>query len=636
MRDRTTAFEAGEMGGQGALLDALRAAVDRQVSPPPPVRRALVEETDPAVLRKAGRLLAKLRPEDGELRPVRVGIVASCTVGSFQHLLHAALIGAGTLPTLEQADYGAFEMTLATASFTANGDPDVVACLLDETYFLPADWSAIDVDALGKHVEGRLDDLRGLVAAACSRSSATLVLHTIPLPAQVRDMVISWRARASLGQLWHRLNAGILGMAEELRQVAAVDLVGALADAPFLARDDRLHRYADMPYTDGALHLLADQVRRVVQARAGLSRKVLALDLDNTLWGGVLGEVGAHGVQLGGLYPGNCYLDLQRAADQLRRQGVILVLASKNDPQLVEEALTAHPEVLLRPESFSVSAVAWTPKADSLRRAAESLSLSTGSLVFMDDSPFERGHVSDELPDVALVDSSGDPAHLVRALLRTGWFDVVELTETDRQRPELYRSRALRTDFSSGFGSSEDYLHALGIELTAEPVSGFSVARVAQLAARTNQFNLTGVRFDEATTTALSADPGHLVAAFSVSDRFGDEGIVGAAWVQRGERTWRVLNLVLSCRVLGRGVELAIADWLAGQARAAGAAVLEGRFVPSRKNGVAAGFWPSAGFARSDPGADGADGEAFALDLSSASGGIPAWIALRERSGLAT
>jgi len=594
----------------GVLLDNLRAAVADGRAPGVTDRDALSRVKDPLVLRKAGKILAKL--DTADLPPVRVAVLATCTIGPFQQILQACLVGAGALPTIEPGPYGMFELTLATGGF---GDPDFVVCLLEESYFLAADWDAVDVDGFGRHVEKRLADLSGLVG----RSSTNLVLHTVPLPAQVRDSFISWRARAQVARIWARLNEGILALADEHRHVAVLDLVSVLADSPCAARDDRLHRYGDMPYTDGALVALANEVRRFAQAKSGLSRKVLALDLDNTLWGGVLGEVGAQGVQLGGLYPGNCYTQLQRTAQRLRGQGVILVLASKNDAALVEETLTSHPEVVLRPEAFSATAVNWSPKAENLRAAAETLSLSTQSFVFLDDSPFERGHVSAELPEIAVLAADGDPAHLVRTLLAHGWFDVLDLTDTDRQRPVLYRTRALRSDFSTGFGSSEDYLTALGVQLTIELANEFSVARVAQLAARTNQFNLTGIRFDEAATAQRSTDPGHLVASFAVADRFGDEGIVGAVWVDTGADVWRVENLVLSCRVLGRGVELAIADWLARRARQAGATTLEGRFVPSKKNSVAAEFWGKAGFTNTGDGV-------FTLDLGDADDRTPAWI----------
>jgi FkbH-like protein len=243
----------------------------------------------------------------------------------------------------------------------------------------------------------------------------------------------------------------------------------------------------------------------------------------------------------------------------------------------------------------------------------------------MDDSDFERGQVASELPDVAIVAANGDPAHLVHSLLAPGWFDVLDLTDTDRERPALYRTRALRSDFEGGFGSSEEYLHALDIQLRIDPVTEFGVARVAQLAARTNQFNLTGIRFDEARTAAMSSDPQYLVASLSVSDRFGDEGVVGALWVQRDEETWRVLNMVLSCRVLGRGIELAAIDWLAREASDAGAGVLQGSFVPSAKNGSAAGFWERAGFRPA------AENGIFTLDLGNGWDPAPSWIAQPER-----
>ncbi|MDQ1721081.1 MAG: hypothetical protein QOI26_815 [Pseudonocardiales bacterium] len=613
------------MSNSIALLDAVRGAVHERRTPATDVRVSLAQLPDPAIARKVGRILGDLRPQDGGLAPVHLAVLATCTVGPFEPLLRTSLVGAGTLPTISVGDYGSFELSLASGAFAVDGEPDVIACLMEESYFLPGDWSGGDVEAVTAHVQARAQELRALIGSVTQLSSATLVLHTVPLPAEVRETFLSWRARAALSRAWHQLNADLLALSEEHRQVLVVDLVSLLADQPFPARDARLHRYADLPYTDGALHVLARQVARIIQAKMGLSRKVLALDLDNTLWGGVLAEVGAPGVELGGLYPGSCYLNLQRSARRLREQGVILVLASKNDAAIVDDALLNHPQMLLRSEAFSVTAVNWSPKADNLRQAAETLSLSTSSFVFMDDSDFERGQVASELPDVAIVSAGGDPAHFVSSLLAPGWFDVLDLTDTDRDRPALYRTRALRSDFEGGFGSSEDYLHALNIELSVEPVTEFGVARVAQLAARTNQFNLTGIRFDEVRTAAMSADPQHLIASLTVSDRFGDEGVVGAMWVHCGEDAWRVLNMVLSCRVLGRGIELAAVDWLASRACEAGATTLQGGFVPSSKNGSAAGFWERAGFSPA------AEAGVFTLDLRGGWDPAPSWITQPDR-----
>jgi FkbH-like protein len=225
-----------------------------------------------------------------------------------------------------------------------------------------------------------------------------------------------------------------------------------------------------------------------------------------------------------------------------------------------------------------------------------------------------------------VVSAAGDPAHLTGALLRRGWFDVLDLTDTDRDRPELYRARSMRTAHSTEFSTTEDYLQSLAIEVSAQPATAYTVPRAAQLAARTNQFNLTGIRFDAATTGAMAAE-GHLVATFAVADRFGDEGIVGAAWVAAAPQAWHVDNLVLSCRVLGRGIEFAVVEWIARRAAAAGATRLTARFVHTGRNGAADGFLEKAGFTPSD-----GDGR-YAVELTARPDALPTWIRLREDEG---
>ncbi|MEV7735460.1 HAD-IIIC family phosphatase [Streptomyces sp. NPDC088921] len=617
------------------LIPRLREAVADGTPPGPRLRTALLECDEPARLQRAGRVLEKFTPapDRTSAHEIHVLLLATCTPGSYPDLLRAALFGAGAVARVESGPYGSFEMTLGSGEYAVEGGPDLVSCLLDDAYFLPDDWSAQDVHGVGEYIHARLDELRDLVLGATRRGGADVVLHTVPLPAQLRDSVLGWRERAALAEAWHRLNAGLLHLAEESPRVAVADLAGALADSAVRVRDDRLHRFGDLPYTDAALALLADEVRRYAQATLGLSRKVLALDLDNTLWGGVLGEVGPHGIELGGLYPGNCYQELQRTALRLREQGVVLVAVSKNDAEPVDEVLAEHPEMLLRRDAFSAAAVNWSSKAANLREIAETLALSTDSFVFVDDSPFECGLVADELPGTTVVPAAGDPAHLVRSLLSRGLFDVAELTGTDRARPDLYRTRAERHAFSGGFGSPEEYLRALDVALTPAPANPYSAARMAQLSQRTNQFNLTGERYDEAGTRDAAEADDRFAASFAVRDRFGDEGIVGAAWVRRTEEdagtgpVWSVENFVLSCRVLGRDVELAAVAWLAERAREAGAVALEGRHRDTGRNGVAADLWERAGFARtSTPGV-------HRLDLTGELPAPPAWIGLTAADG---
>jgi FkbH-like protein len=607
------------------VLDSIKSSV---AAGEVPARRVLVEladTTDPMTHRQAGRAFKKL--DAAGLRAVNVGLLATSTAGPLDLMLRSALVTGGMLPTFTAGEYGAFEMQLAQADPAVFAGQDAVLLLLDDAYFLPKDWTGDDVPGLVGYLADRVEQLATLVKQAAERTGTTLLLHTVPLSSTVRDTVLSWRDRAVLDRGWARLNLALLELAD-VQGVAVADFVAELAESGVPARDDRLKQYADIAYTDGALMVLARSVRRFLQAKTGQSRKVLALDLDNTLWGGVLGEVGAAGVELGGLYPGKSFKELQKAVLRLRDQGVILALASKNDADHVDASLTEHPEVLLKPEVFSATAVNWQPKALNLKGMAQQLDLGINSFVFMDDSPFERGHVAEEAPEVTVISSEGDPAYLVRTLVSGGWFDTVELTDTDRKRPAMYKARAERGEFAGSFGSSEDYLAALDMNVTIAVATEFEVPRIAQMAARTNQFNLTGIRYSQPETAQLVEDPDHLVISWAVKDRFGDEGIVGAAWVDRSAPTWKVLNFVMSCRVLGRGVELSVIGWLVRQAKAAGASALEGRFTPSARNTVSSEMWVKAGFPQTG---QEDQTQVYTLELGDVADLVPSWIKLEER-----
>ncbi|MFD5479986.1 HAD-IIIC family phosphatase [Streptomyces hawaiiensis] len=611
------------------IKDAARAGRMPRLS----VLRALDDSGDAGTLRQAGRALAALWKKgadadpSGDYRAVRVSLAAVSTPGPLEPLLRGTLAAAGMTAEITVGEYGAFRADLAAPAALFDGR-DAVCLLLDDSWFWPRGWDGTSTDDLLSAVELRTEELCGLIRNAAANSTASLIaLHTLPLGADLRNSLVSWRDRAALSRAWYRMNAALLELAE-LPGVVVADLTALLAESPVAAGDARLRAYADMPYTDEALLLLAREWRRALQARSGLSRKVLALDLDNTLWGGILGEAGPEGVEIGGLYPGKCYKELQRAALRLRNQGVMLALASKNDEEPVLRTLGEHPEVLLRPETFSARAVDWSPKAGNIKAMAAELNLSTSAFVFMDDSPFERGHVTAELPEVAVVSAEGDPAELAGRLLSRGWFDVLELTETDRRRPALYRERGERNLFQAGFASSEEFLTGLGITAGIRAAGPFDIQRVAQLAARTNQFNLTGVRFDAAETTRMAEDPECDVIACSVSDRFGEEGLVAAAWVRRAACpagiTWQVANLVMSCRVLGRGVELAVIAEIARRAAEAGAVLLEGRYLPTGRNAMAAEVWQRAGFTEGPVLDDGT--RTFTLSTRQARELSPEWI----------
>ncbi|MEU7555853.1 HAD-IIIC family phosphatase [Streptomyces sp. NPDC044571] len=599
---------------------------------------ALGAAEDPLLLAEAGRLLEgvtadRLSPAPVRRpRPLRIAVAATFTADDVVPLLRAALLAAGLDTEIHTCPYDRLVLELTDPhSELAAFRPDAALCLLDAAALLPRDWDPSRLDDLAGTVRGRAETLAGAAAGFAARTGAAVLLHTVPLPRPDRAAVISHRGAAALGRLWREANIALLAAGETRDGLHTLDLEAALADVPGPVRDERRYRFGRMSWTPHTELAYAREAAAFCRAVAGLGRKVLVLDLDNTLWGGVLGDDGPAGIELGTLYPGDCYTDLQHRALALRRQGVLLAVCSKNEQSLVDEVLAGHPDMVLRPEDFVAVLADWERKDLRIAALAEELGLTPEAFVFADDSAFECGMVREGLPAAAVVHLDGDPAGHSLKLLAPAHFTQLGATATDAERTALYRDRRARTRLRTEHASAEDYLRDLGIRVTIGEADAFSLPRLVQLELRTNQFNLTGRVHGDAATRRLAESPEHLVLAVDVADRFGSEGIVGGVWLDRGTDRWVIRNLVLSCRVLSRGVEQAVLQYAAERARAAGAPLLEGLHTPTGRNRPAAGLYPSAGFDLTDDG-PGPDGSLRYLARPEALAALaPDWITLDSK-----
>jgi FkbH-like protein len=575
----------------------------RLVAEYPRVRELLTGLVEPE-LQRAGRVLARLDPDEIARQHPDVRVV---TVGVTGHGTLAPLIPALTVqlarhrlvlrPVLGDFDGYVFELSDPDSAIYA-ARPDLVLCVLDPAVVfddLPVPWRPEDVE---RAAAARLDVMDGLVArfeAAAGRG--TLVLNTMPLLRQHTGQLVDSRSRARLGVIWREANARLLRLAVDHRAVTVVDLDPILAEG-VPASDARLSRYAKAHLTADLLAEYAREVGHLARQLSGRTKKVLALDLDDTVWGGVLGEDGVEGIEVGDGYRGEAFLAFQRAAKQLGAQGVLLVAVSKNDPEPVRRALRGHPRMALREEDFVQVIANWQPKHENLEALAETLGLAVDSFVFVDDSAYERGLVRQELPAVAVVDVDREPASHVGKLLHDGWFDVLDLTEEDWARPARYRDEVARKSFLDRFDSLTDYLRALDVRVRLSPVAEAEVARVSQLTLRTNQFNLTMQRMQPQDVRALTSDPGALALAVHARDRFGDNGLVGAVLARRDGAVLRIENFLLSCRVFSRGIEEALLHWLLKHARDTGVEAVLADYRPGARNHRVAGFYPRHGFVR--------------------------------------
>lgn len=588
--------------GLDALLDLHRTG--RLVTEYPRVSD-LLAEASAAEITRAGLLLSRLDPAavldaHPATRTLSVAVTGHGTLSALTAALTGELARHGVLLRPHPTDFDSwvFELSDPGGALYAAAT-DLVLCVLDPTVVfdeVPVPWTVADVERV---LAAKVELLERLAARFHADGHGTLVLNTLPLPHSWSAQAIDFRSRAELGALWREANARVLRIGATHPSVVVLDLDPLLAEG-VPATEARMNVYAKAHLSVELLSGYAREAAHLARNLVGLTRKVLVLDLDNTLWGGVLGDDGIEGIEVGEGYRGEAFTTFQRVVKQLGAQGVLLAAVSKNDPEPVREALREHPRMTLRDADFVRVVANWAPKHDNLTELARSLNLGVDSLVFVDDSPYECGLVRRELPEVAVVRLDGEPALHPARLLADGWFDTRELTAEDQARTSRYRDELDRRDFLDSFGSLDDYLGELGVTVRIAPAARTELARVSQLTLRTNQFNLTTRRLQQPAVEALAADPDALVLAIHSADRFGDNGLVGAIFAHRRDNALHVDNMLLSCRVFARGIEQSALSALLRHARDTGADAVYGTYLAGAKNGKVRDLYPRYGFTAAD------------------------------------
>lgn len=351
-----------------------------------------------------------------------------------------------------------------------------------------------------------------------------------------------------------------------------------------------------------ATPLYGDLVARVLAARYGRSAKCLVLDLDNTVWGGAVGDDGVEGIVIGqGSASGEAHLAFQRFAQQLARRGIILAVCSKNDDAVARRAFDEHPEMILRLGDIGCFVANWTDKATNLRRIAGELNIGLDALVFADDNPFERNLIRAEVPEVFVPELGEDPADFAQIIADAGCFETAAVTSEDVAKTAQYRANARRQRLAEQATDLDAYLAALDMTLQHAPFDAIGLKRIVQLINKTNQFNLTTRRYTEGEVRALLADPNAMTLQMRLVDRFGDNGMIGVV-IGRKDREAGALTIetwLMSCRVLGRRVEEATLALVVGAAQRDGFATVVGQYAPTTRNGMVAHHYAKLGFTQS-------------------------------------
>ena len=470
------------------------------------------------------------------------------------------------------------------------------------------------------------------IGAFRKHSQAALIVHSLERPPSPSLGVLDSQSEAGQSGLLRQINRELLRIAAGFHGVYGLDYDALVArHGSEHWHDQRKWLTARLPIAAGYLLQMAREWMRFIVPLSGRTAKVLAVDLDNTLWGGVIGEDGMGGIKVGPEYPGAAYQALQRALLDLSRKGILLAVCSKNNLDDAMEALEKHLGMLVRAKHFAALRINWSDKAQNLREIAQELNVGIDALAFLDDSPFEREQVRAALPEVTVIDLSHNdlprnPLEYASAVRNCAAFERLTLSSEDQQRTEMYVAQKRLAEAEQRFQSKEDFFRFLEQEAELEPVSDLTLARVAQLTQKTNQFNLTTRRYTEPQIAEMAKQPEWHIFSIRVRDRFGDHGLVGVAIAHDEGEQCEVDSFLLSCRVIGRTVETALLAHLAESAAQRGRKRLAGWFLPTRKNAPARDFYRQHGFEQQETNDT---GSLWTLDLNSSTLRCPDWIKLK-------
>lgn len=401
-----------------------------------------------------------------------------------------------------------------------------------------------------------------------------------------------------------KLNYLLMQGCQEAKNTFLIDLDAlqtALGRSTFA--DPKLYYVAKMPISLAVLPAAAKLVVDVVRSLQGAVKKCLVLDLDNTLWGGVIGDDGLSGIQIGELGTGHAFSDFQKWLKELKNRGILLTVCSKNNEDTAKEPFEKHPEMVLRLEDFSMFVANWEDKARNIRTIQQALNIGMDSMVFLDDNPFERELVRTMIPEITVPELPEDPALYLQYLRGLDLFETASYSREDAGRTEQYREKAQRAAFEAAFQSYDDYLEALQMRASAAAFDPFHYPRIAQLTQRSNQFNLRTVRYTEAEIEALAQDDSRIGLYFTLKDKFGDHGLISVVVLEKQpEDTLFISEWLMSCRVLKRGMEEFIVDKILSVAAQQGFRRVVGEYIPTPKNAMVKDLYEQLGFARLENG----------------------------------
>ena len=548
-------------------------------------------------------------------------IIESKKVNSsdFESKIKIALLGSFTLDGLNETIkvkcselkvgcdtfYGGYnrynEEILNSESKLYSFSPDVCFLILDtrnilgDLFYYPYNLS---VDKRREFIQNKINELINLIKSFKEKSNSKLVISNFIIPTYSPYGIFETKTDYGLQEMVFDLNHKLNNICRDENSIYVYDINGFVSKhGEENVFDFQQYFFGDVKISLRYIPILANDLLGYIKPTLGLNKKCIVLDLDNTLWGGIVGEDGFNKIKLGSQPPGNAYVEFQKYLLSLHERGIILAVNSKNNLDDAIEVINNHPNMILRENHFGCLKINWNDKVTNLKEIAQELNIGLDSIVVIDDDPVNRDFVRETLPEVLTIELPKDPSLYVSTLTELNDFHVIKITEEDKQRGKMYTQQRKRVESEKNSSSFEEYLKRLNIKIHIKKADEFTIPRISQLTLKTNQFNLTTKRYQEEDIKTFSQDKKKIVGCAQVEDKFGDHGITSVFIIKKdNEEEWIIDTFLLSCRVIGRGVEEGILDYIINEARKNNVKRIIGNFIPTKKNKPSESFLPNFGF----------------------------------------
>ena len=535
-------------------------------------------------------------------KKINVGILASFSLNGIEETLRVKCAQKGIDCRTYVGDYNQYNQEIFKSdSKLFQFNPQLTFLILDirhilgELYFLPYSISASERK---EFVETKVNEIKKLVETFLDNSNSKLVITNFQIPVYSPYGINEQKEDFGMKQLVYEINNKIRHELKDQPLVFIYDFNEFIMKfGEYNVFNYQDYFFGDIKISIDYIPKFTDELLGYVNAVMGITKKCIVLDLDNTLWGGIIGEDGFDNIKLGDDAVGRSFVEFQKRLLALNQRGIILAVNSKNNFEDAMEVIKKHPSMILREDNFACMKINWDDKVTNLQEISKELNIGLDSMVFFDDDLINQEFVKTSLPEVLVVELPNDSSQFAQIITKMKEFDVLKITEEDVKRNEMYLVQKKRTELKNKIVDFDEFLKQMNIEVNVKKADSFTIPRISQLTLKTNQFNLTTKRYQQEEISSFSSDKDRIVECVQVSDKFGDNGITGVYIIEKKDsKEWIIDTFLLSCRIMGRKVEEAMLYQIIEKAKNLGIKKIKGKFIPTKKNKPAENFYSDCGF----------------------------------------